>query len=170
MPGGKELEHLIRSCSRKLAERQVARIFRWPEEKIEQRRSSQCTSCGTFSSHTEVLRTAKNGCDFFGYTASGRHIAIEAKQGIPASLPIWAKSGHGIQVHQMLHLTEVARAGGLALVVWKRGGLVATVDIDMIAALSEERKSLAWAKIPAKFIHMAEAEEAILTPHITCPV
>jgi penicillin-binding protein-related factor A (putative recombinase) len=128
---GRELENLILGISQRLAARQVARLFRWPIDKILQDSSSRCSNCGVGVTTKSLAYVDRGGCDFFGFTSLGAHIAIEAKQCKEdrKSLPLWKDSGDfGVKVHQMMHLREVAKAGGYGLIVWKLGEMVTIID------------------------------------------
>lgn len=117
-----KLELILRHVGRDLAQHQVARFFKVPEE-------LQWTPC-----------------DFFGYTSCGRAILLEAKMVNRQSLPIGNEPG--LQVHQWNELLAANRAGALALIAWAVGDTVATISIDMAIAYSEGRKSIPWKAIP----------------------
>jgi len=122
-----QLELLIRRAGRKLRDYQVCNIRKIPEE------------------------MAQTECDFYGYTAQGRAILIEAKQVSRLSLPIGKKPG--LLGHQWVALCEANRANALALLVWQRGDYIATISVDMAIEFSRDRKSIPWDSIPAKFKH-----------------
>ena len=129
MRKGSELESLIRRVSQKLAEAQVMRLFKWPVDQIIQERAIRCTSCGAFSNGLSLLHTHRTGCDFFGYTSRGQHVALEAKGIAKPSLRIYCEEGAGVHIHQMLHLEEVARAGGKAVIVWRNDTGITAMEI-----------------------------------------
>ena len=121
------LEGLLREVGWRLAEYEVARIYKIPEE-----------------FHTTP-------CDFMGFTAGGRAILIEAKQVQRMSLPIG--TSNGLQVHQWNALEEASRANCISLICWANGDEVATIDFDQAATYSEGRKSIPWRAIPERYIH-----------------
>lgn len=124
-----KLELLIRKTGRKLREYQVASIHKIPEE------------------------FQQTPCDFFGYTAIGRAILVEAKMLNRLSLPLGKSPG--LSGHQWVSLCEANKAGCLALIVWQKGEWIATISIDMAWKLSEKRRSIPWKEIPAQFKHWA---------------
>jgi hypothetical protein len=121
-----KLEILLRRAGRELADYQVARFFKVPEE------------------------LAQTPCDFFGYTVIGRAILIEAKMVERPSLPIG--NDPGLQPHQWNELADANRAGALSLVCWARGGICATLSFDLAAKLAEDRRSIPWEKIEKKYL------------------
>lgn len=120
-----KLELLLRKAGRELADHQVARLFKVPEE------------------------FAQTPCDFFGYTAHGRAILVEAKMVNRPSLPI--SDDPGLQPHQWNELMDANRAGALALVCWARGDVCAAITMDMAVAFSAGRKSIPWSSIPERY-------------------
>lgn len=131
-----KLEILLRKAGRELADYQVARIFKVPEE------------------------WARTPCDFFGYTSSGRAILIEAKEVSRASLPIGCSPG--LKVHQWEALMEANRANCLALLCWACGDTCATMTMDMVVELSKGRRSIAWKDIPEQYLHPMRGRKAHL--------
>lgn len=101
---------------------------------------------------------AQTPCDFFGYTACGRAILIEAKMVDRPSLPI--RDRPGLEAHQWNELDDANRAGALALICWARRGIVKTFGMDMARALSvgSGRVSIAWGAIPD---HLARPLSAV---------
>ena len=148
MRKGSELESLIRRVSQKLAEAQVMRLFKWPVDQIIQERAIRCTSCGAFSNGLSLLHTHRTGCDFFGYTSRGQHVALEAKGIAKPSLRIYCEEGAGVHIHQMLHLEEVARAGGKAVIVWRNDTGITAMEIRAAIGLAKGRKSIPWTGVP----------------------
>lgn len=118
-----KLESLIRFTGQRLREHQVAHIFKVPEE------------------------LQQTPVDFFGYTASGRAILIEAKMVNRASLPIGCSNG--LQPHQWNELLDANRANCIALLAWMRKDIVSVVDVDQVIAYSKGRKSIPWGAIPS---------------------
>lgn len=121
-----ELETILRKVGRDLADWQVARIFKVPEEMV----------------WTPV--------DFFGYTKSGRAILIEAKMVSRPSLAIGRSPG--LLPHQWAELCDANRANCLALICWAHRGEVATITVDMAIELSKGRKSVSWFAIPERYV------------------
>lgn len=121
-----KLELLLRRAGRELADHQVARFFKVPEE------------------------LSQTPCDFFGYTAIGRAILIEAKMVERTSLPIG--DSPGLQPHQWNELADANRAGALALICWARGDQCATLSFDLAEKLSQDRRSIPWHGIDPKFL------------------
>lgn len=112
-PGGK-LEALVSRTAQHLARENIARIWKWPEPVYLQRRMIPCPGCGIQLDVLEGSHSAKTGFDFFGYTAAGRVVAIECKEG-------YQKASLKIPEHQAQALQEVGRVGGFALLIWSRG-------------------------------------------------
>lgn len=126
-----KLEALIKYAGRMLEESQVARIFKVPEDMV-----------GT-------------PCDFFGYTAAGRAIMIEAKMvSSRSSLPIGAAPG--LAKHQWNELADANRANVIALIVWQYKGEVAVISMDMAQRYSHRRRSIPWDAIPGHYKHSPE--------------
>ena len=121
-----KLEIILRKVGRELADYQVARIFKVPEE------------------------MQQSPCDFFGYTVYGRAILIEAKMVDRESLPIC--SSPGLLPHQWGELSDANRAGALTLICWSRGSTVAVISMDMAIALSGGRKSIPWSAISPEYM------------------
>jgi hypothetical protein len=121
-----KLEILLRKAGRELADYQVARFFKVPEEMTQ----------------TPV--------DFFGYTSIGRAILIEAKMVERTALPVG--SPPGLAPHQWNELADANRAGALALICWARRDICATITFDVAAKLCEDRRSIPWEKIEERFL------------------
>lgn len=130
-----KLELVLRKAGRELADWQVARFFKVPEE------------------------MAQTPCDFFGYTAIGRAILIEAKMVNKTSLPIGDSGHHGLASHQWNELADANRAGALSLIAWARGDICAVISFDVALALAQDRKSIPWEKIEGRFLR------PLLGPH-----
>ena len=120
------LELLLRRAGRELADYQVARFYKIPEE-------MQSTPC-----------------DFIGFTSIGRAILIEAKMVNAPSLKIAGEPG--LSAHQWCELGDANKAGALSLICWARGDICATISFDMAAALAQDRKSIPWEKIEGRFL------------------
>lgn len=131
-----KLESLIRKAGRDLADWQVARIFKVPEE---------------------MMQTP---CDFFGYTIAGNAILIECKMVSRTALPICMSPG--LAPHQWIALEEANRANCIALICWMRGKECAVLSMDMAQSMSLGRKSIAWADIPDQYIHTTVGADAHL--------
>ena len=121
-----KLELMLRKAGRELADYQIARLFKVPEEMTQ----------------TPV--------DFFGYTAEGRAILVEAKMVNRPSLPIGQSPG--LLPHQWCELMDANRANCLALICWARGGFCATLTMDMAIDLSAGRRSIPWKEIEERFL------------------
>jgi len=130
-----DLELVVREAGRKLADYQIARIFKVPEE------------------------LQQTPCDFFGYTVTGRAILIECKQVYRTSLPIGKSPG--LSAHQWNELCDASRAGCLALICWARGKLCATISVGQAAELSEGRRSIPWDGIDPDFHRPLKALEIL---------
>ncbi len=92
------LEILLRKIGRNLADEQVCRFFKIPEE------------------------MKVTPCDFFGYSRTGRAILIEAKMySATERLPIRKEGskGCGIACHQLQELDDAQKAGAISLFVWQ---------------------------------------------------
>ncbi len=130
------LESLVRLAGNELADAQVARLFKVPEE------------------------MQQTPCDFFGYTASGRAILVECKMvSSRSSLPIG--TAPGLRPHQWCELTDANRADALALICWAHKGTVAVISVDMATKLSEGRKSIPWGSIDP-FYHRSMQRNRVL--------
>lgn len=139
-PGG-HLESLIQKTGDRLSRRQIARLFKWPTPVIQTGIQEACPNCGSYRWSTKLVHTARTGFDFFGYSASGRFIAIEAKESFRRRLPVNVETGDGLHAHQAIALREVSRAGGIALIVWMRTDNVAVFSIE---EASKKIRSLEW--------------------------
>lgn len=159
---GKRLEALVRKAAVSLADRQIARIYRWPEAKAVKMVPERCP-CGRVSTASHVIHTEAPGADFWGFTTSGRVIMIECKE---CSKPSLAFNDSGLKPHQIAALSEVHRAGGIALLVWYRRKEIATIDLDVIFSISRGRKSIPWKKIPRDLIHPDGETEELLEPYL----
>ncbi len=131
-----KLELMLRKAGRELADYQVARLFKVPEEMVQ----------------TPV--------DFFGYTAAGRAILVEAKMVNRTSLPIGKEPG--LLPHQWCELLDANRANCLALICWARGGVCATIDMDIAVSISYGRKSIPWSDIDERYFHAMSGPTAHL--------
>lgn len=134
---GNELEVLIRKAGRLLADHQVARLYKIPEE---------------------MQRTP---CDFMGFTATGRAILIEAKHVHKTSLPV--NGPPGLRPHQFVALNEANKAGAISLLCWAQKNVCAVLSWDVVLALKADRVSIPWNKIEKRFLRPMETETAALT-------
>lgn len=130
------LEALLRRAGRELADWQVCRFWKIPEE------------------------MQQTPCDFMGFTAWGRAVLIEAKQVNRTSLPI--SNSPGLLPHQFGALEECNRAGGLALVCWARGDECAVLSFDQVLEFSYLRRSIPWGKIEKKYLRSMSGPRAHL--------
>jgi hypothetical protein len=124
---GNKLELLIRKAGRYLRDHQVAVLRKIPEE------------------------FQQTDCDFYGYTAVGRAILVEAKMVSRTRLPVGQSPG--MASHQWVSLCEANRANVLALICWSKDETIATFDMDMAIELKENSKSIPWNAIPERFKH-----------------
>jgi penicillin-binding protein-related factor A (putative recombinase) len=131
-PGGK-LEALVSKTATFLAREGIARIWKWPEPVFLQKRLIHCPSCGTQQEVLEGSHSAKTGFDFFGYTSSGRVVAIECKEG-------YQKPTIRIPEHQAMALKEVSRVGGYAFLIWSRG----TEERAFFASFANQLEPARW--------------------------
>lgn len=130
------LEALLRKAGRELADYQVARFYKIPEE------------------------MQQTPCDFIGFTAIGRAILIEAKQVDRTALPI--SDSPGLSAHQWCELGDANKAGALALICWARGPVCATITFDMAARLSDGRRSIPWDAIAETYHRPIAGQDAHL--------
>jgi len=130
-----KLEMILRHAGRLLADHQVARFFKVPEE------------------------MTQTPCDFFGYTALGRAILIEAKMVKDTALCIGVSNG--ILPHQWNELCDANRANALALICWGQGDTIKTIDVDMAIELSKGRKSIPWKGIPDRYARRFKPSAAL---------
>jgi penicillin-binding protein-related factor A (putative recombinase) len=159
---GKRLESIVRKAARSLADRDIARIYRWPEAKATKMIPSRC-ACGRVEVTMSVVHTEAPGADFWGFTTSGRVVMIECKESGKPSLPMGEA---GLKSHQRLALMEVHAAGGIALLAWYRLKQIAVIDMDIVARLTKGRKSLPWKEIPEEFIHQESDVDGLLSPYL----
>lgn len=102
--------------------------------------------------------------DIYGHTMdTARFIGAEAKSDAKRepSLSIMSpdKSGHGIQAHQLFALDALAKAGGIARVIWSNGGEVGVIGGEKImtaAAKYEEALKISKAPLGSKSIRWKE--------------
>ena len=132
-----ELETILRKAGRELADYQVARFFKIPEE------------------------MQQTPCDFVGYTNIGRAILIEAKMVQRTSLPI-SDNSNGISIHQWNELEAANKAGALALLCWAKNGVCATINFDIAAKLAEGRRSIPWSLIEKRYLRALHEEKSHL--------
>lgn len=130
---GNSLERLIRIAGRQLADRQIARLFKVPED------------------------MSQTPCDFFGYTAAGRAILCEAKKVRSTSLKIGSKPG--LAPHQWAELDDANRANAIALIAWQNGNEVAVLSMDQAICWSVSRKSIPWSRIDADYIQPVPSDD-----------
>ena len=130
------LELLLRKAGRELADYQVARFFKVPEE------------------------MQQTPCDFFGYNRIGRAILIEAKLVHRSSLPIG--SPPGLSTHQWNELEAANKAGALALICWAQNGVCASITFDIAAKLAEGRRSIPWDLIEKKYLRSMDGKHSHL--------
>ena len=104
------LEILLRKIGRDLADKQVARFWKVPEE------------------------MQQTPCDFFGYTKTGRAILIEAKKVNRPRLPIGTSPG--LKIHQWNELCDANRARAHGILIWQRGKQFKLIYPDTITGKS----------------------------------
>lgn len=114
----KKLEQRVRDVAVILANQQVCKLYKIPEE------------------------MRQTPCDFFGYMPGGRIVMIECKQVQAASLKVGAKGG--ILPHQLVALRECHIAGGIAIVLWQRGNWANAFPIHSVVHHATGRRSLPW--------------------------
>jgi len=161
---GKRCEAIIRRVGRNLEAHDVAKLWKWPEEKRIQTVPTRCPSCSAWIKGKALQHTEKTGCDFFGYTRSGRVILIECKETDKPRLVLGAT---GLKPHQFYALYDAHRAGGIALLAWLHDDLVGVLDVDMIQEISHGRKSIPWKPIPDRFKHLEVEFDSMLEPWIS---
>lgn len=114
------LELKLRKIGRSLADKQICRFWKVPEEMRE------------------------TPCDFFGYTRTGRAILIEAKMVNRPRLPIGCSPG--LSKNQWNELCDAERAGAIVIVVWERYGCINCMEPKTIRSLANGKKSVPWNK------------------------
>lgn len=112
-----KLELRLRKLGRELADRQVCRFFKVPEE------------------------MTATPCDFLGYTSTGRALLIEAKMVVRHRLPVGKSPG--LLAHQWNELCDAHRAGAIPLLVWERDGFFKVLTMPAIVS-SIDGKSIPW--------------------------
>lgn len=133
---GNKLELLLRKAGRDLADYQIARFWKFPEE---------------------MMQTP---CDFMGFTRHGRAILIEAKEVNRTALPIHGSPG--LAPHQFTALNEANQAGAISLVCWARKNVCAVISFDMVLAFSKGRASVPWTSIDRRFGRKLTGDDAHL--------
>lgn len=113
-----QLELDVRELARQLYDEARAFIFKVPEE------------------------LQQTPVDFFGFTPSGRAIAIECKQVKRARLPIG--TSNGLQPHQWNALELAHKCGAVSLLIWRNGERTAVLPFRLIPALIGDKKSIPW--------------------------
>ena len=136
-----KLEQALCKTAEFLAVKQVARIFKVPEN------------------------WQQTPCDFFGYTSKGKAILIEAKMVDRPSLPIG--KAPGLKPHQWNALLEGARAGCLALICWQRGDECVTLSVSLARELAGARKSIPWKEVDRYSTHSIKTTHKLLYPYLT---
>ena len=116
----------------------VANIWRWPVPMVTTTAVVHC-DCGRSVKGTAAAYSARTGCDFFGYTRSGRAVTIEAKSIDRASISLGGE-GSGVKAHQLAALLEAHRCGAISLLLWRRGGFIRA--IPAVGLIGKERE--AW--------------------------
>jgi penicillin-binding protein-related factor A (putative recombinase) len=115
---GKNLELQLRAAFRELYDRQIAFIWKVPEA------------------------LQQTPVDFFGWTAKGRAVVIEAKQVNRTSLAIG--SSPGLAPHQFLALKQALTCGAHSFVVWQREDCIMVIGFDHFLRLADGRKSVSF--------------------------
>jgi penicillin-binding protein-related factor A (putative recombinase) len=164
-PGGK-LESLIQKTGDRLSRRQIARLWKWPVPTIELATHVKCQTCDRPNFSKILVRTARTGCDFFGYARTGQFLAIEAKENSRRRLPVNVETGDGLHVHQAQMLREVQRAGGKAFVVWFREGKCAVIPI---IAISIGLRSVEWTPYWERPVDKEQGILGLLHPYFPDP-
>lgn len=113
-----QLELDVRAYSRDLYNARQAFIFKVPEE------------------------MTQTPFDFFGFTPSGRAIAIECKQVKRSALPIG--TSNGLQGHQWSALELAYQCGAISMLIWRNGGETRVLPFPLLVELSAGRKSVSW--------------------------
>lgn len=108
----------MREFARELYDQQVAFIFKVPEE------------------------LQQTPCDFFGWTRTGRAVAIECKQVNRSALPIGVSNG--LAPHQWRALEQATTCSAVACILWQRGSDIVALRWSNARAFSLDRKSIAW--------------------------
>lgn len=126
----------------------LARIWKWPVPMITVERPLPCT-CGRVTMGTSAAYSQHAGCDFFGHTASGRAVLIEAKSldrpKLPMKVAAGAKVAPGVKRHQLVTLLAAGAHGAHALVVWRRKDYVTLLSIgDLWHRVEDVPDSVPW--------------------------
>ena len=130
------LENIVRRAARSLREAQKAKLWKIPND-------LRITTSGL------AVFSDQSPSDFMGHTIQGRAIMLECKD---IKAPSLAFGRSGLKAHQWIALQECHDAGGLALLAWSRGDWVSLLDMDLVRALSKDRHSIPWAKIPEQWV------------------
>lgn len=132
---GNKLESMIRKAARALEDRQLAMIWKVPEE------------------------MQQTPCDFFGFTSQGRAILIEAKMVNRPRLPVGKSPG--LLPHQWHALRSAHRAGALSFIIWMMGDLFSIIQYHEAEAWMGNGKSIKADRLYR--IHQSYFEAAVLT-------
>lgn len=145
------LELYVRRVADSLHENQLARLYKIPNDvKIVDE---------------QLIHGEQGPGDFWGFTSSGRVILLECKH---INQPSLALNKKALKPHQLRALTEVHRAGGIALVLWGNGLKIAVLDPDQIRDYSKGRKSVPWKSIPDRFKRAFVGDHLqLLEPHLS---
>ena len=132
------LESRLREIGRSLADKQICRFWKIPEE------------------------MAVTPCDFCGYTKTGRAIVIEAKMVNSHRLKIGSEPG--LTKNQWNELRDAERAHAVTLVVWERDGFLNILEPIDIAFRANGMKSVPWleAAMPMRVEQLEQCLECII--------
>lgn len=130
------LEAHVRKVAVALHEHQKARLYKIPND---------MRIVGN-----EVIHGGQTPADFMGFTISGRVILVECKMRKENSLQMGPR---GLKPHQQIALNEAHRAGGIGVLAWMHGDLIAVIDAGQINTYRRGKKSIAWKDIPVQFKH-----------------
>lgn len=138
------LEANVRAVAERLRAKQLARIWKIPDD---------------------LMSQVPTPADFFGYTRTARAILIECKIRNESRLEL---GRGGLKPHQRRALDELNRANGVALLLWGQADEIAVLDPDMIRVLADGRKSIPWKGIPTSRVfsthELEHALEKMISP------
>lgn len=135
------LEDHVRKIGRALHEHQKARLYKIPND--------------IRVVDNEVIHGAQTPADFIGYTITGRVIVLECKMRKQTSLEMGPR---GLKAHQQMAINEAHKAGGVGVLAWMNGNVIALIDANQVNRYRSGRKSIAWADIPDKFKHQLDED------------
>lgn len=127
-PNHKRCEHLLKAAERILRDRQIATYWKIPND-------LRLTA-------DEVFFGDRGPCDFFGHTARGTAILLEAKSTRDPRLQ--CPHPRGIKGHQWMALRDAHSCGAHALIAWLHDDAMVVMTWEQANELLGTRRSIPW--------------------------